>query len=102
METLNRPRIRSFSDLTILRLSLRDLHSGSERSQEQPATSTPSLLRWFLSVRLDCGLCERPCYLLDRVALDHIANLDVVEVGNADAALEALANFFDVVLEALQ
>src|ERR1051325_3254 len=39
-------------------------------------------------------------YLLDDVALDLVAVLDVVEVLKSDAALEALAHLGDVVLEA--
>src|SRR5690606_25691298 len=45
---------------------------------------------------------ERSGDLFDPVALDHVANLDVVEVGNVQAALEALADLADIVLEALE
>ena len=49
----------------------------------------------------DHGL-ERPLHLLDAVRLDHVVDLDVVVAGDLDAALEALADLADVVLEALE
>src|SRR2546422_1250911 len=45
---------------------------------------------------------ERARHLFDAVGLDQVADLHVVEVLNADAALEALANLAHVVLEALE
>src|ERR1700712_1925208 len=45
---------------------------------------------------------QRPRDLLRAIALDHVADLDVVEVLDADTALEAFAHFLDVVLEAAQ
>ncbi len=49
---------------------------------------------------LDCRFRERPCYLFDGVALNHIVYLDVVEVCDGDAALETLTDLSDVVLKA--
>src|ERR671933_2557178 len=45
---------------------------------------------------------QRPGDLLRPVALDDVPNLDVVEVLDPDAALEALAHLADVVLEAAE
>src|SRR2546427_9654318 len=45
---------------------------------------------------------QRARDLLDLVRLDDVADLDVVEVLDPDAALEALAHLADVVLEALE
>ena len=48
------------------------------------------------------GLLERPRDFFLAVALDHVADLDVVEVLDADAALVAFLHFLHVVLEAAQ
>src|SRR5262245_22130715 len=45
---------------------------------------------------------ERARHFFRAVALDDVADLDVVVVLDADAALESFANFADVVLEALE
>src|SRR3954453_13458919 len=45
---------------------------------------------------------ERPLDLLHPERLDPVADLEVVVVLDADAALESLAHFPDVVLEALE
>src|SRR6185503_18102549 len=39
---------------------------------------------------------------VDPIGLDHVIDLDVIEVGDLDAAFEALADLLDVVLEPLQ
>src|SRR5688500_4943963 len=45
---------------------------------------------------------ERPRHFLGAVALDHVAHLHVVEVLDADAALEAFADLAHVLLEAAE
>ena len=45
---------------------------------------------------------ESPRKLLNGVALDDVADLEVVEVQNTDSTLEALTDFLDVILEALE
>ena len=42
---------------------------------------------------------ESPRKLLNGVALDDVADLEVVEVQNTDSTLEALTDFLDVILE---
>src|SRR5690606_23958597 len=46
--------------------------------------------------------CQCARHRLDAEALDLVADLEVVEAGDVEAALEALAHLADVVLEALQ
>src|SRR5512146_1267010 len=68
------------------------------------ASATRSARRFSFAMA-DSGRCrglERPRYLFGAVALDHIADLDVVEVLHADTALEALADLPHVVLEPLE
>src|SRR5688572_20985188 len=62
----------------------------SERCEDMTAAS-------FLTVR-----SQRPGDLLGAVALDHVADFDVVEVLDADAALVAFLHFLHVVLEAAE
>src|SRR4051812_47341508 len=45
---------------------------------------------------------ERARDRLGAIALDDVAHLDVIEVLDADAALEAFAHFLHVILEALE
>src|SRR5216117_800873 len=61
------------------------------------ASATRSALRLLGGTAGEC-----PGDLLRTVALDHVVDFDVVEVLDADAALEALAHFTRVVLEALE
>src|SRR5215207_4042343 len=49
-----------------------------------------------------CGRLERSRDLLLAIALDDVAHLDVVEVLDADTALETFAHFLHIVLEAAQ
>src|SRR5688572_8318108 len=48
------------------------------------------------------GLHERPRHFFLAEAFDHVADLDVVEVLDADTTLVSLLHFFHVVLEAAQ
>src|SRR5450830_1550544 len=53
----------------------------------------------------DCkftSTAQSPRHLLLFVAFEHVAHLDVVEVFDANSALESVAHFLDVVLEAAQ
>src|SRR2546423_3600677 len=43
---------------------------------------------------------QRARHLLLAVALEDIANLNVIEILDADSALESLADFLDIILEA--
>src|SRR5689334_15977500 len=46
------------------------------------------------------GRRERTSYLFLSIALDHVADLEIIEVLDTDTALESFANFANVVLEA--
>src|SRR5690606_27644101 len=75
------------------------LQRGAPRERELPGErSDDHLGRGERSGRAG----QRARDLLDRVALDDVADLHVVEVRDADAALEALAYLPDVVLEPLE
>src|SRR5687768_14165618 len=49
-----------------------------------------------------CGRRERARYLFRPVALDHVADFDILEILDPDAALEARAHLAYVVLEVAQ
>src|SRR5262249_14266918 len=93
-ETLNEFFSRSRMLRTTCRLSLRDCDSRtSRRTRMEPTIMT---LLWTRRS------AERPLHLLDAIALDAVADLDVVVAGDLQAALHALADLTDVVLEALE
>src|SRR5688572_24973055 len=75
-------------------------------SVRKVATSTriASATRSARRVLRRCPRCrsQRAGNLLLPVAFEHVANLDVVEILHANSALEALADFLDVILEATQ
>ena len=75
---------------TTLRFSFSDRASVRCRSTVRVSTCT---------ARLPSGSAAGDLALLE--GLDDVALLEVLEVGQADAALEALAHLADVVLEAL-
>src|SRR6185436_20906613 len=82
------------------RLSFRDSANSMCSSKSATATSTRS----FAALRMTRvrASSERRLHLLDLEGLDHVADLDVLEALDADAALEALAHLGDVVLEVAQ
>src|ERR671911_1989530 len=80
------PLVRVF---TTCRFCLREPHAGMRRSNRSSATS------------IDVSL-QLPGDLSDLVRLDDVAFLDVVEVLDPDAALEALGHLAHVILEALE
>src|SRR5687767_10367507 len=65
---------------------------GSPRTRDPPAGC-------FAQPLCRCRRRERARHLLLAITLDDVADLDVVEVLDADAALESFAHFLDVVLE---
>src|SRR6185503_20903297 len=70
---------------------------SARREAPPPPLRAPGMSRSGGDRRLE-GARDR----LGAIALDHVANLDVVEVFHRDAALEAFAHLADVVLEALE
>src|SRR5450432_1948381 len=66
---------------------------------ENPATRTGN--RFARAYRSGYAL-EGACDLVGAVALDHIADLEVVEVLDADTALEAFTDLLHVILEATE
>src|SRR6267143_2894607 len=89
-DTLNRWCNRSLRLFSTARLSLSDWQAARCSSQ----TITPTITGG--------SGAEGPGDLLDAIGLDQVTDLDVVEVLDADPALEALAHFADVVFEALE
>src|SRR5258708_486252 len=47
-------------------------------------------------------MLQRSLHVFDAVRLDHVVHLDVIVAGNLEAALEALADFAGIVLEAFE
>src|ERR1700674_4755268 len=102
MATLNRPRSRSFRLRNTCRLSLSERASGM----------------WISRVKRPIGICGPPGglrasmrwsgggfgqnQLLHGEALEHVADLDIVEVRYAHAAFKAGANFVGVFFETAQ
>src|SRR4051812_20176466 len=73
---------------------------GVSRRRHSPLTIHHSP---FTTLRSSLGRgLERPRHFFGAVVLDAVADLDVVEVLDADAALEAFADLAHVVLEATQ
>src|SRR5262245_49109627 len=83
--TLNRWRRRSFRLRTTKRLSLREALPGRCSSIARAPTTMRRL--------------QRAGHFLDPVDLQDVADLDVVEVGDPDPALEAARHLANVVLE---
>src|SRR5687767_4029611 len=59
-------------------------------------------MRRRLALAFTCGAGQCASHRLNTEALDQVADLDVIEVVNADTTLEALTNFAHVILEAFQ
>src|SRR5687767_7567429 len=91
-----------------MRLSLRDWQPGMESCQVIRPTTGPkaeipgSKCADGLVLAVRARPRERARDRLDLEALDDVADLHVVEVHDADAALEAFADLAGVVLEALE
>src|SRR3954468_22133385 len=90
IDTLCPWAMRSLRLLTTCRLSLRDIASGIEISTCKMPTCMAQPRR---------GRLQRPLELLPHVRLEDVADLDVVVVGELDAALETRLDFLDVVLD---
>src|SRR5689334_6328534 len=107
-ETLRPWAMRSLRLLTTRRLSLRDMASGTAIS----TWSTPTVIRrGGVSPPAQCirpiwggetPPLQGPLERLPHVGLEGVADLDVVVVGELDAALQAGLDLADVVLEALE
>src|ERR1051325_9418257 len=88
--TVTKPTIRgSFAD------SVRKVATSTRTASA--TRSARRVLRRRASRRCQCA-----SDLLLPVALEHVSDLEVVEVLDSNAALEAFAHFFDIVLEAAQ
>src|SRR5438105_8581892 len=110
IDTLWACAMRSFKLLTTCRLSLRENAEGIESSSWRTPTvifftfhvftfHSRSLKRetWRPEEQLESSLDRLP-----DVRLEHVADLDVVVVGQLDAALEAGLDLADVLLHAAQ
>src|SRR5947209_2560365 len=94
-----------------LSLRLRDSRTSS-RTRNEPTTITnlaplsggpeATVVRWRSPPAPRSTGLEGPHHLVDAVGLDDVAYLDVVVVGDLDAAVEALPDLADVVLVVLQ
>src|SRR5215471_12567037 len=99
-DTLNCRCSRSLRLFTIFRFSFSDWHAARWSSQVMSATITGSRPPRRASRR--AARVERASHFLDAVRLDQVADLHVVEVLDADTALEPLAHLTGVVFEPLQ
>src|SRR3984893_2749376 len=105
--------MRSLSLRTTWRLSFRDWASAMCSSKVSnptaigPQAYKPEPLKKFSSLCATRSARGLPCsfrggQLYDLEAFKNVANLDVVEIGDADSAFKAGTDFAGVVLEALQ
>src|SRR5205085_1788949 len=84
--------------VTVTKPTIRGSFAASVRKVATSAR-TASATRSARRVLRSGGRLECARYLFLAVALDHVADFDVVEILDADAALETFAHFLRVVLE---
>src|SRR5690606_10660805 len=105
VEPVVEPRLQALQDrpLFLQRLAANDLELPADDSDHHGSTVSAGGRAAAASTPFPAGgPGERAGDGLDAVALDDVAHLDVVETGDAQAALEALAHLPHVILEALE